>query len=531
MKLVSRESLGFGQKRHLPLQQQRVDQRARSVKRAARIHRRPNLTGGPISAARGGRPGGHGEPHETSSSSSSKASSSSSRCHAFSDESSPGRLGSPWEAASPLGETSRIGKLYMRMLQGPLRYVPMILTQLAFIPVLYSYVTFSILEQIGVNVPRAFATLFGSLFAVVSPGLGQFARRSAGWLLQGQLPLNASDELVWKCVLQILLPLIPVVYFLIVMPLVDIVLGRYGGNQAERKSISKKRKKRERATAAVAGKENDTGHRLILWAFGIIYISLFSASLAMAASVPNLLALATLSIGLGFYGSILITVSHELLHSSHSTDRFLSKVLLSLVCNLRWQKAHTLIHHPKVTTLGDPASAYRGQNVYSFIRRSVFESWQILMQMETVDKVTKASWVVVPLLLSLFLFATCGLKGLALFLGSSVVAVVMLEIVNYIQHYGLERKMLPSGKYEQVSTKHSWNADWLFTNCHIIDLQLHGDHHLNATVPYYKLKNINKGPQMPAPYPAMILMSLVPPLWFHVMDRRIDEYQQRTAAA
>jgi alkane 1-monooxygenase len=430
-----------------------------------------------------------------------------------------------------LGETSRIGKLYMRMLQGPLRYVPMILTQLAFIPVLYSYVTFSILEQIGVNVPRAFATLFGSLFAVVSPGLGQFARRSAGWLLQGQLPLNASDELVWKCVLQILLPLIPVVYFLIVMPLVDIVLGRYGGNQAERKSISKKRKKRERATAAVAGKENDTGHRLILWAFGIIYISLFSASLAMAASVPNLLALATLSIGLGFYGSILITVSHELLHSSHSTDRFLSKVLLSLVCNLHWQKAHTLIHHPKVATLGDPASAYRGQNVYSFIRRSVFESWQILMQMETVDKVTKASWVVVPLLLSLFLFATCGLKGLALFLGSSVVAVVMLEIVNYIQHYGLERKMLPSGKYEQVSTKHSWNADWLFTNCHIIDLQLHGDHHLNATVPYYKLKNINKGPQMPAPYPAMILMSLVPPLWFHVMDRRIDEYQQRTAAA
>lgn len=252
-------------------------------------------------------------------------------------------------------------------------------------------------------------------------------------------------------------------------------------------------------------------------------------SLVLAASLPNLLSLVTVSIGLGFYGAIAITVSHELLHSPHKTDRGLSKVLLSLVCYLHWQKAHTLVHHVRVATLEDPTSAFRGQNVYAFIWRSVFENFKILNAMETVDKATKASWIFVPLLLAQAFLVTCGPKGLALFLGSSVVAIVMLEIVNYIEHYGLERKLLPNGKYEQVSTRHSWNADWLFTNCHIINLQLHGDHHLNATRPYYKLKNINEGPQLPAPYSVMILLALVPPLWFHVMDRRIDEFQQKTA--
>jgi len=416
---------------------------------------------------------------------------------------------SPWEKL-PVGQLSRIGRWYKAILIGPLRYIPMILTQLAFIPLLYSFFTFSLLEKVlGLNLPLYLANVFSSL----NPSVGYVVKRTTSWLFQ--LPLSSPDEVFWRYFLQIILPLMPVLYFLVVVPLVDIVIGRDGGFL--KKLVRAKRKGR---------KDGETGYRLICWLYGLIYMSLFAMSAAVVSSLPNVLSLVAVTVGLGFYGSILITVSHELLHSKESSDRFLSKVLLSMVCYMHWQKAHTLIHHVRVATPSDPSSAPRGQHVYAFIKRSICENWQLMHEIET-SKWTRASWILVPLLIAEVLIFVGGLEALLLYLGSSVVAVVMLEIVNYIEHYGLQRELLPNGKYEQVSTKHSWNADWLFTNCNLINLQLHSEHHLNSNRPYWQLKNHENGPQMPAPYPAMILLTLVPPLWFRVMDKRLDEMKQK----
>ncbi len=171
----------------------------------------------------------------------------------------------------------------------------------------------------------------------------------------------------------------------------------------------------------------------------------------------------------------------------------------------------------------------KGQSVYAFMVRSVFENIVMLLKMDQISRATKISWLAGPALVSAFLLAALGPNALAIFLGSSLIAVLMLEVVQYIEHYGLERRRLANGKYEPVTTAHSWNGDWLFTNCHIINLQLHGDHHLNAKTAFHDLENKYDGPQLLAPYPALILLALVPPLWFWVMDRRLDEFEKRQA--
>jgi alkane 1-monooxygenase len=75
-------------------------------------------------------------------------------------------------------------------------------------------------------------------------------------------------------------------------------------------------------------------------------------------------------------------------------------------------------------------------------------------------------------------------------------------------------------RYEKVTVFHSWNANWLFTNSIIFSLQRHSDHHENAHKPYQKLENIPQAPQLPASYPAVMLLALLPGLFFDVMDPR-----------
>jgi len=413
----------------------------------------------------------------------------------------------PWEKLQ-LGQLSMLGRWYKAVARGPLAFVPMIVSQLAFIPLLYSYLTFNYMESVGFNIPKMFAAVFSSLGAL-SPKMALSLKHFVTWLLE--LPLESSSEAIWKVILQTVLPLVPILYFIVVVPFVDILMGRDSGQKVSSRTQGK------------AGEEEETEeYRLVLWAFGSIYVALLLMSAGAAASLP-ILSVLTVTVGMGFYGSILFAVSHELMHSNRASDKAFSLFLLSFLSYLHYDKSHKLIHHVRVATPDDPATGRRGQNVYSFIYRSVVENWAILQTMP-INKWTKASWVAAPSTIAAAFWLLFGLKGAAVYLGSSLVSVLMLEIVNYIEHYGLERKPLGNGRYEQVSRAHSWNADWFFTNCHIINLQLHGEHHLDSKCPYNKLENIKDGPQLPAPYPAMILLSLVPPLWFRVMDARLDQF-------
>jgi alkane 1-monooxygenase len=100
-----------------------------------------------------------------------------------------------------------------------------------------------------------------------------------------------------------------------------------------------------------------------------------------------------------------------------------------------------------------------------------------------------------------------------------------LESVNYIEHYGIVRREIAPGKYERVNPLHSWNANHLFSNLVLFQLQRHSDHHACASRPYQVLRHFDESPQLPFGYPLMILMATVPPVWFAVIDKRLKQWQ------
>jgi alkane 1-monooxygenase len=109
--------------------------------------------------------------------------------------------------------------------------------------------------------------------------------------------------------------------------------------------------------------------------------------------------------------------------------------------------------------------------------------------------------------------------------GQGMLGIFLLSSVNYVEHYGLQRGVLRNGKLERVTKEHSWNANYLMTNAVILRLQRHADHHMNANKPYYELNSIEGAPKLPAGYSAMMLLALVPPLWFCVMNPRVHLYR------
>jgi alkane 1-monooxygenase len=114
-----------------------------------------------------------------------------------------------------------------------------------------------------------------------------------------------------------------------------------------------------------------------------------------------------------------------------------------------------------------------------------------------------------------------GQAASLMFLGQGLLSVFFLAVVNYVEHYGLQRSILPNGKPERVAAEHSWNANHLLSNAVLLRLQRHTDHHMNASKPYHELESIEGAPKLPASYSAMMLLAFVPPMWFCVMNPRV----------
>ena len=97
----------------------------------------------------------------------------------------------------------------------------------------------------------------------------------------------------------------------------------------------------------------------------------------------------------------------------------------------------------------------------------------------------------------------------------------LLEVVNYLEHYGLRRQKRPDGRYERTRPEHSWNSNNVASNVLLYHLQRHSDHHANPTRRFQALRHVDEAPQLPTGYAGMILLALVPPLWYRVMDGRL----------
>ncbi len=237
-----------------------------------------------------------------------------------------------------------------------------------------------------------------------------------------------------------------------------------------------------------------------------------------------------------------ITFAHELGHSKLKFDRFLGWVLMISIWYAHFMVEHYRGHHPRAATFEDPASSRRGESFYAFWPRTVVGCFTSAWQLEAQRlKQWKQGWLQSPLVWSftlnlLLVAAFIGVGAIKIAVGwlvASVVAFSLLELVNYIEHYGLQRQFVTNaaGKTarEPFAPPHAWNANHWLTNALLVNLQRHSDHHTRAWKPFATLEHSPAPcPQLPTGYAGSILLALVPPLWFKVMNARLDALASNT---
>ena len=239
-----------------------------------------------------------------------------------------------------------------------------------------------------------------------------------------------------------------------------------------------------------------------------------------------------------------INVAHELGHRLERSMQYIAMVLLSTSLYAHFFIEHNFGHHKNVGTTHDPATARLNEPVYLFWMRSVvfglvsafnIEKERLKRKKQPVfsfkNLFLKLTLIQISIVVAVFvLFGSNGLIG---FLISATTGFLLLETVNYIEHYGLMRKKVSERRYEDVNVTHSWNSDHTIGRSVLFELSRHSDHHENPNRKYQILKHYDQSPQLPTGYPGMMLLSLVPPLWFSVMNKKLnqlnDNRQRRVA--
>lgn len=275
--------------------------------------------------------------------------------------------------------------------------------------------------------------------------------------------------------------------------------------------------------------------RAVTWAWVPVQIGLLAWVLAIAATgrlTPFELAGAALSMG-ATAGAVGITFAHELVHRRQRFERALGEILLASVSYAHFAIEHVHGHHRHVATPQDPATARLGESFYRFLPRtlagSLTSAWRL--ERERLARRGHRAWSPANRMLrygatqaALYpaVWWTFGAAGLAVFAAQAATAFTLLEVINYVEHYGLMRKEIAPGEYERIGPQHSWDSAYRLSNWMLINLARHSDHHLAAAKRYQSLELPAGAPQLPAGYGAMFLLALVPPLWFRVMDRRAE---------
>ncbi|MEN0006483.1 MAG: alkane 1-monooxygenase [Bacteroidota bacterium] len=237
-------------------------------------------------------------------------------------------------------------------------------------------------------------------------------------------------------------------------------------------------------------------------------------------------------------GTIGINVAHELGHRANKREQWIAKFLLLSGLYMHFFIEHNRGHHKNVATDQDPASSRYGEMIYVFWFRSVvggyFSAWRL--EAQRLKREGLSFWSIHNQMFHYTLIQGAYLALIGLIWGASMIpyaigiavfGFLLLESVNYIEHYGLRRKKLASGRFEKVGPHHSWNSNHEVGRIFLYELTRHSDHHFKASRKYQVLRHFDESPQLPLGYPASILASLVPPLWFAIMNKRVKAYKQQ----
>jgi len=239
-----------------------------------------------------------------------------------------------------------------------------------------------------------------------------------------------------------------------------------------------------------------------------------------------------LALTVGMVSGIAINTAHELGHKRESLERWLSRVALAQSGYGHFFIEHNRGHHVRVATPEDPASARLGESIYSFLPRTVVGSLRSAWSLERtrLARMDRSPWtprndILVAWAMSVGLFAALvlvfGTAVLPYLLAQAVIGFSLLEVVNYLEHYGLLRQRRDDGRYERTRPEHSWNSNNVASNVLLYHLQRHSDHHANPIRRYQALRHVDDAPQLPTGYAGMIVLAAIPPLWRRVMDPRL----------
>lgn len=237
----------------------------------------------------------------------------------------------------------------------------------------------------------------------------------------------------------------------------------------------------------------------------------------------------TMGLLCGVFG---INVAHELGHRANKYEQIMAKALLATSLYMHFFIEHNKGHHKHVATPQDPSSARYNEPVYTFYFRTIifsyFSAWKIAN--EDCRKKNIPLWslqneMLAAQLIQILLIVTIGyafgITVMLYFIAAAFIGITLLETVNYIEHYGLQRKQTASGLYERAMPWHSWNSNHVIGRMMLFELSRHSDHHYLASKKYQVLQHHDDAPQLPTGYPGSMILSLVPPLWFMVMNRKI----------
>ncbi len=304
----------------------------------------------------------------------------------------------------------------------------------------------------------------------------------------------------------------------VLIPLLDWFVGNDGGNAPN---------------ASMQALQDDAWYRYLTWLYlPLQYGSLVLGAWAWANVEMSLVGKIGVIASLGTVSGIAINTAHELGHKSEKLEQWLAKIALAPSMYGHFFVEHNRGHHVRVSTKEDPASSRLGESFYAFLPRTVFGSvksaWELeskrwrarkLSPWNTRNDVLNA-WLMTVVLFGALTLAFGG-SVLPMLIGQGVIGFGLLEVVNYLEHYGLQREKTAAGHYVKVEPVHSWNSNRLITNLFLYQLQRHSDHHANPVLRYQVLRHFEHAPQLPAGYATMILFALVPPLWRALMDRRV----------
>lgn len=311
---------------------------------------------------------------------------------------------------------------------------------------------------------------------------------------------------------------LPLLLNYVLAPMADVAMGADRNNPPEE---------------IVPQLDQDRYYRYLTYAIvPLHFVSLIGVAAYAGSQDLSIAATLGLAVMAGLAAGLAINTAHEMGHKNTKIERTLAKIALAVPAYGHFSIDHNRGHHRDVSTAADPSSARMGETFYRFVGRElpdvIARAWGI--EKERLNNRGKSEWHPDNQILQSHAISVAIVIGLVIAFGwimlpfmliHNAVAWLQLSSANYIEHYGLLRNTDENGRVERCAPHHSWNCNRLFSNLALFHLERHSDHHSYPLRRYQSLRHYDDVPQLPTGYFGCYVLAYIPPLWFHVMDKRL----------